>query len=60
MFVVKEWVRDTQNEAKVEANLRFETNKALGATEQKNKELTARLIVEERKQKSVEAGLKNA
>ena len=53
-------MRDTQNEAKVEANLRFETNKALGATEQKNKELTARLIVEERKQKSVEAGLKNA
>ena len=60
MFVVKEWVRDTRNKARVEANLRFETNKALGATEQKNKELTTKLIVEERKRKSVEAGLKNA
>ena len=31
-----EWVKDAQNEARVEANFRAETNKALGVVEQKN------------------------
>ena len=58
MFTAEEWVRDSRNEARVEANLRIETNKALGATEQTNKKITAKLIAEERERKSAEAGLK--
>ena len=60
VFTAEEWVKDAQNEVKVEANLRVETSKALGAAIQKNQELIAKLIVEERERKSVEAGLKNA
>ena len=59
VFTAKEWVRDAQNEARVEANLHAKTNKALGAAKQKNKELTAKLTTEEREQKSTEVGLKN-
>lgn len=33
VFVVKEWVKDARNDAKVEANLCAETSKALGAAE---------------------------
>ena len=57
--MVKEWVKDAKNEARVEANLHVETNKALDAVEQKNKELTVKLIVEERAQKSAKASLQN-
>ena len=39
VVVAEEWIRDARNEAKVKANLRAETHKALGATKQKNKEL---------------------
>ena len=35
VFVAKEWVKDAQNDAQVEANLHAEVNKALGASEQK-------------------------
>ena len=59
VFTAKEWVRDAQNEARVEANLHAKTNKALGTAKQKNKELTAKLTTEEREQKSTEVGLKN-
>ena len=59
-FVVKQWVKDVRSEARAKANLRVETNKALGFAEQKNQELTTKLIVEERAWKSVEVGLKNA
>ena len=60
MFIAEEWVKDTQNKARVEANLHAETNKALSIAEQKNKKLTAKLIAEEREQKSAKVGLKNA
>ena len=48
VVVAEEWIRDVRNEAKVKANLHAENHKALGATKQKNKELQANLIVEER------------
>ena len=60
VFVAKEWVKDARNEVKVEANLRTETDKALGATKQKNQELTTKLAVEERAWRSAEANLQNA
>ena len=60
VFVADEWVKDAQNDAQVEANLRAEANKALGASEQKNKELTSKLVPEERAHLSTEVGLKNA
>ena len=60
VFVVEEWVKDAQNDAQFEANLRAEANKALGASEQKNKELTSKLVAEERTHLSTEMGLKNA
>ena len=31
VFVAEEWVKDARNEARVEANLRAEANKSLGA-----------------------------
>ena len=34
--MAEEWVKDARNEARVEAILCAETNKALGAVEQKN------------------------
>ena len=34
--MAEEWVKDARNEARVKANLRTETNKALGAAKQKN------------------------
>jgi len=40
-----------------EANLRAKANKALVASEQKNKELAVKLMANERAQKSAEAGL---
>ena len=52
-------MKDAWNEAKLANNLRAETSKALGTFKQKNKELTIKLIVEERRRKSAEASLKN-
>ena len=57
VVVAEEWIRDVRNEAKVKANLHAENHKALGATKQKNKELQANLIVEERVRRSTEASL---
>ena len=34
--MAEEWVKDARNEARVKANLRTETNKALGAAKHKN------------------------
>ena len=34
--MAKKWVKDARNKARVEANLRTETNKALDAAEHKN------------------------
>ena len=53
-------MKDAQNEARVKANLYVETSKALGVVEQKNQELAAKLITEERGRKSIETSLKNA
>ena len=58
--MAEEWVNDARNEMRVETNLRAETNRALGAFKQKNKELASKLVAEERAHLSVEAGLKNA
>ena len=60
VFMTKKWVKDTQNEARVEANLRAKANKALGTAEQKNKELASKLVAEERAHLSAKVGLKNA
>ena len=60
VFMAEEWVKDAYNEARVEANLRAETNKTLGAAKQKNQELIAKLTVKDKERRSVEAGLKNA
>ena len=60
VFVTEKWVNDARNEVRVEANLRAEANRALGAVEQKNKELSSKLVAKERAQLSAEAGLKNA
>ena len=48
VYVVEEWVKDTRNKARTEANLCAETNKALGAMKHENQELVAKLIAEER------------
>ena len=58
--MVEEWVKETRNDVKNEVYLRLETKKALGAVKEENKELLSKLTAEERKRRSVEAGLKNA
>ena len=58
--MVEESVKETRNDVKNEVYLRFETEKALGAVKEENKELLSKLTAEERKRRSVEAGLKNA
>ena len=58
--MTEEWVKDARNETKVEANLCVETNRALGAAKQKNKELSTKLIAEKSTHMSVKVGLKNA
>ena len=60
VFMAKEWVKDAQNEARLTKNLHIETGKALGITEQKNKELSTKLAAKERRRRSVKANLKNA
>ena len=58
--VAEEWVNDTQNKARVEVKLCVEANRALGACEQKNKELTKNVDIEHNARLSAETGLKNA
>ena len=58
--MVEEWVKETRNDVKNEVYLRLETEKALGVVKEENKELLSKLTAEERKRRSVEAGLKNA
>ena len=55
-------MEDAQNEARVKANLRAETNKALGVAKHKIQELTTKVTAEERERerRNAEAGLKNA
>ena len=58
--MAEEWVKDARNEARLAYNLRVKTSKALGIAEQKNKELTTKLVTKDRGRKSAEVGLKNA
>ena len=58
--MAEEWVKNARNNVKNMVYLRLETEKALGAAKEENKELLSKLIVEERERRSVEAGLKNA
>ena len=60
VFVAEEWVNNTWNEARVEANLCVKANRALGICEQKNKELTKNLATKHSARLSAETGLKNA
>ena len=57
--MIEGWVKDARNKARVEANLYVETNRVLGAAEQMNQELKAKLTMEEKAQRSAEADLKN-
>ena len=59
VFGAEEWVNNTKNEARVESNLYAEANQALGASEQKNKELANKLTAVDRAHLSAKAGLKN-
>ena len=60
VFVSKEWVKEAQNKVKNEVHLRLETEKALGAVKEENKELLPKLTTEEKERKSAQVGLKNA
>ena len=60
VFVAEEWVRKAWNNVKNKVYLRLETEKALRAVKEENKELLSKLIAEEREKSSAEVGLKNA
>lgn len=53
-------MKDAWKEARLADNLHAETTKAMGATEQKNKELAPKLVAADRDLKSTEVGLKTA
>lgn len=57
--MVKEWVQDARNKARVEAHSRAETKKSLGALKQERTELANKLTTVERARLSAEAGLKS-
>ena len=58
--MAEEWVKEALNDAKNEAYLRIEAEKSLGAAKQECKELTSKLIAEERERWSAKARLRNA
>ena len=58
--MVKECVNKARNEVKFEVNLCLETEKALRAMKEENKDLLSKLIAKERERKSAQAGLKTA
>lgn len=58
VFTTEKWVKDARNNSRLADNLRAETNKALGAAKQKNKELAVKLAIANRNRKSTEANLK--
>lgn len=58
MFTAEEWVNDTRNTAKTGASLRVDTDKALGATEQKIQDLNTKLIEEKGGDEALRPGLK--
>ena len=58
--MVEEWVNKARNDARHEANLRLDAEKALGAVKEENKDLATKLTTSERDRNSALAGLKNA
>ena len=58
--MAEEWVKEARNDVKNKVYLRLETEKALGAAKEENKELLSKLTAEKKERKSAEAGLKNA
>ena len=59
VFVAEEWVRDTRNEARVEALSHADVEKSLGALKQEQAELSEKLKEVDKARLSDEAGLKN-
>ena len=60
LYVADEWVNRARNDARNEADLRLDAEKALGAVKEENKDLATKLIASERDWNSALAGLKNA
>ena len=58
--MAKKWVKEARNNVKNEVQLRLETEKALRAAKEENKELLSKLTAKERERRNVEARLKNA
>ena len=57
--MAEEWVNKARNDARNEANLCLDAEKALGAAKEENKDLATKLIASERDLNSALAGLKN-
>ena len=57
--MAEEWVNRVRNDARNEANLRLDAEKALGAAKEENKDLATMLAALERDQNSSLAGVKN-
>ena len=55
--MAEEWVKEPRKDVKNQVHLRLETEKALGAAKEENKELLLKLTVEQRDRRSAEAGL---
>ena len=53
--MAKEWLNKARNDAKSNVYLRLETEKALGAVKEENKDLLSKLTTEERERKSAQA-----
>ena len=49
--MAKEWVNRARNDVKTEVHFYLETEKALGAIKEENKDLLSKLIAEERERK---------
>ena len=60
LYVADEWVNRARNNARNEADLRLDAEKALGAVKEENKDLATKLTALERDWNSALAGLKNA
>ena len=58
--MAEERVKDARNDVKNKVHLCLETEKALGAAKEENKELLFKLTAEVKERRSVEVGLKNA
>ena len=58
--MAKEWVKDSRNEAKAEANYRFEIEKEVGNLKEEQAKLSKQLKEAIRAKDSSETGLKNA